>query len=316
MLAFDSMLNCWFINIGCCLLDYFRELMLKLIENDRGMNGKTVLITGGTSGIGKETALGLARMGANLVIVGRGGEKSARAVDEMKNATGNEEISYYKCDLASLADVRRLASDFVSDHPRLDALFNNAGTINSKRLLSQDGYELTFAVNHLAHFLLTDLLLDILKRTAPSRVITTSSAAASIGHMHFDDLMLENGYAAFKAYGQSKLANMLFTFELARRLQWTGVTANCLHPGLVRSGFAMNNRGPLKIGLSLFHPFMISAKKAAETPIYLASSADAQNVTGKYYVKKMVREPPKEATDLDAATRLWEISEKLTEKDA
>jgi NAD(P)-dependent dehydrogenase (short-subunit alcohol dehydrogenase family) len=280
------------------------------------MTNKTVLITGGTSGIGKETALGLARMNATLVIVGRDKEKTERVVDEIKKTAGNDQVSHYLCDMASLADVRRLASDFLSDHSRLDVLLNNAGAINAKRYLSQDGYELTFAVNHLAHFLLTELLLDVLKKSSPSRAVITSSAAANIGHMHFDDLMLERGYTAFKAYGQSKLANQLFTFELARRLHQTGVTANCLHPGTVRTGFAMNNRGALKVGMALLRPFMIGAKKAAETPIYLASSPEVQNVTGKYFEKKVIKEPPKEATNLEAASRLWEISEKLVMKGA
>jgi NAD(P)-dependent dehydrogenase (short-subunit alcohol dehydrogenase family) len=280
------------------------------------MTNKTVLITGGTSGIGKETALGLARMNATLVIVGRDKEKTERVVDEIKKTAGNDQVSHYLCDMAMLADVRRLASDFLSDHSRLDVLLNNAGAINAKRYLSQDGYELTFAVNHLAHFLLTELLLDVLKKSSPSRAVITSSAAANIGHMHFDDLMLERGYTAFKAYGQSKLANQLFTFELARRLHQTGVTANCLHPGTVRTGFAMNNRGALKVGMALLRPFMIGAKKAAETPIYLASSPEVQNVTGKYFEKKVIKEPPKEATNLEAASRLWEISEKLVMKGA
>jgi NAD(P)-dependent dehydrogenase (short-subunit alcohol dehydrogenase family) len=280
------------------------------------MTNKTVLITGGTSGIGKETALGLARMNATLVIVGRDKEKTERVVDEIKKTAGNDQVSHYLCDMAMLADVRRLASDFLSDHSRLDVLLNNAGAINAKRDLSQDGYELTFAVNHLAHFLLTELLLDVLKKSSPSRAVITSSAAANIGHMHFDDLMLERGYTAFKAYGQSKLANQLFTFELARRLHQTGVTANCLHPGTVRTGFAMNNRGALKVGMALLRPFMIGAKKAAETPIYLASSPEVQNVTGKYFEKKVIKEPPKEATNLEAASRLWEISEKLVMKGA
>jgi retinol dehydrogenase 14 len=287
---------------------------MKLIENGRSMTDKTVLITGGTSGIGKETALGLARMNATLVIVGRDKEKTARAESEIRAATGNDHVHHLICDMASLADVRKLATDFLSDHSRLDVLFNNAGAINAKRHLSKDGYELTFAVNHLAHFLLTDLLLCALKTSAPSRIITTSSAAANMGQMHFEDLMLESDYTALKAYGQSKLANQLFTFELARRLDRTGVTANCLHPGIVRTGFAMNDSGPLKAVMSLIRPFMTSAKKAAETPIYMASSPDVQDITGKYFIKKEVREPPKQARDLETASRLWKISEDLVKK--
>jgi NAD(P)-dependent dehydrogenase (short-subunit alcohol dehydrogenase family) len=278
------------------------------------MTDKTVLITGGTSGIGKETALGLARMNATLVIVGRDQERTVGAVEEIKKTTGNDKVDYYLCDMASLAEVRKLASDFLSDHSRLDVLFNNAGAINSKRSLSKDGYELTFAVNHLAHFLLTNLLLDSLRRSAPSRVIVTSSSAANMGHIHFDDLMLERKYRALKAYSQSKLANQLFTFELARRLQKTGVTANYLHPGVARTGFAMNDRGAMRIGYSLLSPFLINAKKAAETPIYLASSPDLNEVTGKYFVKMREREPTVGATDLASASRLWEISEQLVNR--
>ena len=272
------------------------------------------MITGGTSGIGKETALGLARLNATVAVVGRNGEKTAGVVNEIKKATGNDRIIPYVCDLASLADVRKLASDFHSDRSRLDVLFNNAGAINSKRLLSKDGYELTFAVNHLAHFLLTDLLMDLLKESVPSRIIITTSTAANTGHMHFDDLMLEKNYTGLKAYSQSKLANQLFTFELARRLQKTGVTANCLHPGVVRTGFAMNNNGAMRIGYALLSHFLISAKRAAVTPIYLASSPEVRDVTGKYYSKGKEKEPPKEATDLDSAARLWEISERLVKK--
>ena len=288
---------------------------MQLSENDQGMMNRVVMITGGTSGIGKETALGLARLDATVAIVGRNREKTASVVEELKTIAGNDRIIPYICDLASLADVRKLASDFHSDQSRLDVLFNNAGAINSKRQLSKDGYELTFAVNHLAHFLLTDLMMDLLKESVPSRVIVTSSAAANMGHMHFDDLMLEKGYSGFKVYSQSKLANQLFTFELARRLQKTGVTANCLHPGVVRSGFGMNNKGAMKIGYSLFSPFLISAKKAAVTPVYLASSPEVRDVTGKYFSKGKEKEPPKEATDLDSATRLWEISERLVKKE-
>jgi NAD(P)-dependent dehydrogenase (short-subunit alcohol dehydrogenase family) len=278
------------------------------------MADKIVMITGGTSGIGKETAIGLARLNAKVVIVGRNEEKTSVVVDEIRETTGNDKITSYLCDLSALANVRRLASDFLSDHSRLDVLFDNAGAINSKRQVSKDGYELTFAVNHLAHFLLTDLLLDSLKKSSPSRVIVTSSAAANMGHIHFDDLMLERRYGGFKAYSQSKLANQLFTFELARRLQKTGVTANCFHPGGVRTGFAMNNKGAFKIGWTLASPFLISAEKAADTPIYLASSPEVREITGKYFVRRREREPPLGATDLAAASRLWEISEQLVRK--
>jgi retinol dehydrogenase-14 len=278
------------------------------------MTDKTVLITGGTSGIGKETALGLARMNATVVIVGRDKDRTAIAESEIKIASGNDQIHHLICDMASLADVRKLATDFLSDHSRLDVLFNNAGAINAKRYLSKDGFELTFAVNHLAHFLLTDLLLSALRTSSPSRIITTSSTAANMARINFDDLMLEKDYTALKAYGQSKLANQLFTFELARRLDRTGVTANCLHPGVVRTGFAMNNRGAIKAVMSLIRPLLISAKKAAETPIYMASSPDVQAITGKYFVKKRVREPPRQAKDLETASRLWKISEDLVKK--
>lgn len=288
-------------------------MVLVLSENGR-MANKIVMITGGTSGIGKETALGLARLNASVVIVGRNSERTAGVVEEIKRTTGNDRITAYLCDLSSLGSVRKLAADFLSDRSRLDVLFNNAGAINSKRVLSEDGYELTFAVNHLAHFLLTDLLIGLLKESAPSRVIVTSSGAAKMGQIHYEDLMLERGYTGLKAYSQSKLANQLFTFELARRLGNSGVTANCLHPGVVRTGFAMNNRGGMRIGYALLSPFTISAKRGADTPIYLASSPEVRDVTGKYFVKRKEMEPPRQATDLESAARLWEISELMVKK--
>jgi NAD(P)-dependent dehydrogenase (short-subunit alcohol dehydrogenase family) len=276
------------------------------------MKGKTVLITGATSGIGRETAIGLADMGARLVILARNEEKTRTVMDEIRSKTGNEELDHIRCDLASLEDVRRAADTFRSRYSRLDVLIDNAGLVNGRRIVTVDGYEHTFQVNHLSHFLLTNLLLDVLKGGAPSRVVVVSSAAHSGAHLDFGDLMMEKSYSAFKAYGRSKLANILFCFELARRLNGTGVTANCLHPGVVRTNFGHDLSGAVKVFFPMAYPFMISAKKGAVTSIYLASAPELEMVTGKYFSKKRVVPSSPESTDQETERRLWEVSAKLT----
>jgi len=278
------------------------------------MRGKVVLITGATSGIGKATAVELADMGATVVIIGRDLDKGKRVTEEIASATGNQAIDFIKCDLASLDEVKKAASEFMSRYQHLDVLIDNAGGVNGKRKVTIDGYEYTFGVNHLAHFLLTDLLLDLLKASAPSRIVVVSSAAHTGGHIDFEDLMREKRYGAFTAYSQSKLANALFAFELARRLEGTGVTANAVHPGGVRTNFG---KGLGRGGRALFNVvsvFMISAKKGAQTSIYLASSPEVANVTGRYFAKRRVKEPSPESKDEVVARRLWEVSEQLTKR--
>ncbi len=276
------------------------------------MKGKVVMVTGATGGIGKETAKGLAYMGATVVLVSRSMEKLARVASEMKSETKNDDISHLSCDLTSMDSVRRLASEFRERYDRLDVLINNAGEIINDRRISVDGNEYTLALDHLSHFLLTSLLLDIIRRSAPSRIINVSSMAHIMGHIDFDDIMIEKGYTPGKAYGQAKLANILFTYELARRLASTGVTVNCLHPGMVRTNFGKDTTGAWKLFILLSKPFMISARKGAQTSIYLASSPEVVSVTGKFFAKKREKKSSKESYDKNTAKRLWEISEELT----
>ena len=278
------------------------------------MRGKAVLITGATSGIGKATALELADMGATVVIIGRDQEKGKRVMEEIASATGNQALDFIKCDLASLDEVKKASSEFRSRYQRLDVLIDNAGGVNGHRKVTIDGNEYTFGVNHLAHFLLTNLLLDLLKASAPSRVVVVSSAAHGNGHIDFEDLMSEKRYGTFRAYSQSKLANAVFAFELARRLKGTGVTVNALHPGLVRTNFSKGlGRGGIAL-YSILSILTISAKKGAQTSIYLASSPEVANVTGKYFAKRRVKESSPESKDEVVAKRLWEVSEQLTKR--
>jgi NAD(P)-dependent dehydrogenase (short-subunit alcohol dehydrogenase family) len=276
------------------------------------MKGKVVIVTGATSGIGRATAEGLASMGAKLILVGRNEERLRSTYEDIYRSTGNADLQTMSADLSSMAEVRRLAALLVSTHPHLDVLINNAGTIIGRRELTADGYERTFALDHLSPFLLTNLLLTSLKATAPSRIITVSSSAHTTGSIHFNDLMLERGYNAFKAYGQAKLANIMFTYELARRLEGTGVTANCVHPGAVRTHFGNEATGLLHIGLVVVRPFELSPNRGAQTPIYLASSPEVANLSGKYFVRRRPRSSSPASYDHEAARRLWEMSAKLT----
>jgi retinol dehydrogenase-14 len=276
------------------------------------MEGKVVLITGATSGIGKVTAIALAGMGASMVIMGRNAKKGEQLLDEMREITGNEDSDYILCNLASLNDVKKSALDFRLRYDRLNVLIDNAGGINGKRKITADGFEYTFGVNHLAHFVLTNLLLDKLKASAPSRIVVTSSYAHALGHIDFEDLMAERTYRFFKVYNQSKLANTLFTFELARKLEGSGVTANCFHPGAVRSNFY---KGIGKIGgvmAPLVGTFMRSPEKGAESQIYLASSPEVDGITGKYFHDKKIVRSSDESLDADLAKKFWEVSEELT----
>ena len=276
------------------------------------MEGKICLITGGTNGIGKSTALGLAQLGATVVIVGRNAPKTSRVVEEIRSATGNQTVDSLQADLASLAEVRRLAEEFKSKYTKLHVLLNNAGAMFWSRHLSADGFELTFALNHLAPFLLTNLLLDTLKASAPARIINVSSRAHQRGKIDFDDLQSERRYVGMEVYGKSKRANILFMRELSRRLEGTRVTANALHPGFVNSGFAKNNPG---LAFKLFGavgPLVArSPEQGAQTSIYLASSPEVEGVTGKYFADSKVTQPAPQATDSTAAKKLWEVSARL-----
>jgi retinol dehydrogenase 12 len=275
------------------------------------LSGKTVLITGFTQGIGKETALGLAKKGASLVLVARDAARAEAAANEVR-AAGGGAVEVMLADLSSQASVRKLAADFLARHDRLDVLLNNAGGINTSRKVTGDGLEMTFAVNHLAYFLLTNLLLDVLRASGDARIVNVASEAHKQGRIHFDDLQLEKGYGGFKAYGQSKLANILFTRELARRLAGTKVTANSLHPGVVRTGFGRGDGGLLAWGVKIAGAFFLSPEQGAATSIYLASSPEVAGVTGKYFAKSREKSPSRRAQDDDTAHKLWDASTKLT----
>jgi NAD(P)-dependent dehydrogenase (short-subunit alcohol dehydrogenase family) len=300
------------------ILRFFREscgmLYYKSVSFWKGtslMQGKVCLVTGANSGIGKITALELAKMGATVVMTARNRAKGEAAQAEIKAQSGNQSVDLLLADFASLQETRRLAEEFKAKYPRLDVLVNNAGLYLAKRLESTYGYEMTFAVNHLAPFLLTNLLLDVLKASAPARVITVSSAAHGGVRMDFDNLQNSRGYSGFRAYGQSKLANILFTYELSERLKGTGVMANCLHPGGVSTNFASNNSGLFGVVWSLLKPFLRSPEQGAETSIYLASSPDLDGVTGKYFVDKTPVMSSRESYKRESWKKLWQVSEEL-----
>ncbi len=281
-----------------------------------GMGGKVVLITGGTSGIGKAAAIALAGMGAEVVVTGRNEEKGRAAVEEIRRESGNEKVSLMLADLAVQAEVRRLAEEFQERHDRLDVLVNNAGVIQGQRTETPDGIETTLAINHLAPFLLTNLLLDLLEKSAPSRIITVSSDAQRWGKIDFDDLQSERRYRAFPVYGMTKLANIMFTYELAERLRDTGVVVNCMHPGSVNTEFGKNNRSPFTLLFRAFKPFMRSPEKGADTIVYLAASPDVEGMTGKYLSDRKVMAASEEAYDESIRKRLWKVSEELTDLEA
>jgi retinol dehydrogenase-12 len=275
------------------------------------VNGKTVLVTGGNTGIGLETAAGLAAMGARVVITARDPAKGSAAVAEIRRRTPDANVDTMELDLSRLADVREFAAALTEP---IDVLINNAGAVLDERRVTQDGLEMTFQVNHLAPFLLTNLLLPKLKERAPSRIVNVASTAHRGGKLDFDDLQTERAsYRGMRAYGTSKLCNILFTRELARRLQGTNVTANSLHPGTVRTGFGKDGdtSGLFALGLKIAGPFFLTPKTGAKTPIYLASSPDVEGVTGEYFVRSKIAKPSAAATDDEAARRLWEVSEEL-----
>ena len=283
------------------------------------LEGRTCLITGFTQGIGRVTAQELANKGCRLLLVARDAGRGAALVDQLKSESKNPNIELFLADLSRMADVRKLATEVKSRTDRLDVLINNAGALFMSRQLSPDGFEMTFALNHLAYFLLTQELQALVEKTAnehgAARIINVASNAHHrAGQLNFDDIMHERGYSGFPVYCRSKLANILFTFELARRLQQRGVhnvSVNCLHPGFVASGFGLNNSPLMQLVMKLGSVFAISPEEGAKTTLYLATSPDVQGETGRYFVKCRPARSSRAANDLDSARRLWELSEKL-----
>lgn len=278
------------------------------------LQGKTILVTGATNGIGLVTARELAHMGAQVTIVGRNAEKCAAVADQIETSAGAA-VEQIVGDLSILAGVRQVAAAFREKHSRLDVLVNNAGGMFTRRVLTPDGFEYTFALNHLNYFLLTDRLLELLKASAPARIINVSSNAHEPARINFDNLQGQKHYIGLQAYAQSKLANLLFTYELARRLEGSRVTANALHPGFVQTGFARNNGPIYNVGTWIAGQlFGLKVERGSQTSIYLASSPEVEGVSGKYFVNcKAVASKP-QSYDRAAAERLWQISLELTAK--
>ena len=279
---------------------------------DNHMLGKICMVTGATAGIGKVTATALATQGAKLVIVGRNQQKTGITVQQIVSKTGNESVEYLLADFADLQQVRDLATAFKDRHSRLDVLVNNAGAFFNSRHETPYGVEITFLVNHLAPFLLTNLLLSNMQNGAPARIVNVSSDGHKQGTMDFDDLGFKKGYFGMNAYGRSKLANILFTYELARRLGDSSVTVNALHPGHVATDIWKTNFpfiGPaLKWIIGLF---ALTPEEGADNTIYLASSPEVEGITGKYYVKHEPVESSPISHDEKVAQSLWEVSENL-----
>jgi NAD(P)-dependent dehydrogenase (short-subunit alcohol dehydrogenase family) len=285
------------------------------------MLDKTVLVTGANAGIGKAACVALAKMGAQVVMVARDATKGEAALAEVKTASGSSLVHLLLADLSSQQETRKLAAEFKRKYSRLDVLLNNAGAIYGERRVTVDGLEAQFGLNHLGYFLLTNMLLDVLAASAeagaPARVVVVSSAAHIGGKINFDDLQSEKRYSSFGAYSQSKLANLLFTYELARRLERSGtnITVNALHPGGVRTNFGKegDTRGLLRFVFDLFlRVGGISAEEGADTAVYLASSPEVTGVTGKYFEKRKAISSSRQSYDVDVARRLWEVSERLT----
>ncbi len=276
------------------------------------MTGKTVLITGGTGGIGRAAAVGLASMGARVGITGREPARVEQAAASIADESGNRAIDVFAADMSSQAEVRRLADEVLSTYPQLDVLLNNVGGFWAHRHLTADGLEHTFALNHLAPFLLTNLLLERRITSAPARIVTVSSGAHTMGRIDFDDLMGEQDYSGQRAYNQSKLANVMFTYELARRLDGTGVTATALHPGMTNTSFSTEDphrkMAPI---VFVVRPFMRSPKKGADTAVYLASSPEVEGVTGRYFANRKIKESEQSSYDAAITDQLWQVSADL-----
>jgi len=278
---------------------------------ETNLAGQVAVVTGASSGIGLEMARGLAARGASVLSVSRGGGSGARVVESLRAATGNDAVHFLPADLSSLADVRDVAARVRERTDRVDLLLNNAGAYFSQRRITSDGYEATFALNHLAPFLLTHLLAEPLLRSDAARVVATASEASRAARLRLDDPMLERGYSGWAAYGQSKLANLAFTVALARRLEPTTVRANAFHPGFVDSGFGSGSKLMNRLLRLAARLFARSPEKGAETGLYLATSPEVAQVSGAYYADRKPIRPKAPARDHDTTERLWALSERL-----
>jgi NAD(P)-dependent dehydrogenase (short-subunit alcohol dehydrogenase family) len=267
------------------------------------------MITGANSGIGKATAIALGKMGFKIVMICKNYDSGKKAQEEIINLTKNKDIDLLQCDLSSQTQIRKLVNEFKEKYQTLDVLINNAGIVLSKRAESVDGVEMNFAVNYLAPFLLTNLLLDILIKSAPSRIINISSEVHRNAKLDFEDLQSNKSYGAFKTYGRSKLALLLFTYELSRKLAGKEVTVNAVHPGVVKSNLGRDQPYLSQLFTKIFFK---SPEKGAETSIYLASSSDVKDITGKYFANKQLKQSSEESYNLDYAKKLWDISVKMT----
>lgn len=279
---------------------------------DKPMNGKVCLVTGAASGIGAATAQALARQGAAVVLVDRDAEKGAATAGRIKAEAGGSTVEFIRADLSSQQEIRRLAREFMDRYPRLHVLVNNAGAMFAARQESADGIEMTLALNYLGYFLLANLLLDTIRASAPARIINVSSRSHARARIHFDDMQSRVRYRGLKAYEHSKLAIVLFTYELARRLEGTGVTVNALHPGVVATNFARDGGGIMGLVVRAFRFGFISPEEGARTSIYLAASPEVEGVTGKYFVNCKAAPSSPASYDTATARRLWQWSEEST----
>jgi retinol dehydrogenase 12 len=276
------------------------------------MDGKVCLVTGATNGIGLEACKTLASLGATVVLVGRDPGRIESALAQVRQAAPGAKLDSLQADFASLSDVRALADAFKARYSRLDVLLNNAGLVLHERQVTKDGFEATIGINHLAPFLLTHLLMDVLKASGPARVVNVSSEAHRLASLDIDDLQSTRGYKMMRAYGNSKLANILFTQALARRLKGTQVTTNSLHPGTVRTGFGHNTEGMMRFAVTIFAKFFLTAEQGARTSVYLSSSPEVEGVSGQYFIKCRPAKPSRAGRDEQLAERLWQVSAQLT----
>ncbi len=287
-------------------------MLAHMRKDENLMHGTTCVVTGANSGIGKEIAFGLAAQGARVVMVARDADRGETARSEVVERSGNDRVELLTCDLSSQRQIRELASTLLEQCDTIDVLVNNAGLTLGDYRLTEDGLETTFAVNHVAPFLLTNLLLERLEASAPARVVTVASDAHRGNVIDFDDVSATGGYSAWRAYGASKLANILFTSELARRLDGSGVTATCLHPGVVRTGFGRSGPWFVRLWFKLAGVVLLTPEQGADTAVWLATSPAVEGASGGYYVKRRLDEPSSAARDPEAATRLWRLSTELT----